>query len=85
MPMHIPTYKHSEFIPRYDCFYFNKLSLNSGVSWPFFMVHSQASLLELQYIHVSVNTVIKIVLVCNKGCIPRQMYFAFDPLEGLPG
>lgn len=72
MPIHIPTYKHSEVIPRYDCFYLNKSSLNSGVSWPFLLiVHSQASLLELQYIHVSVNIVIKIVLVCNKGRLAR--------------
>lgn len=80
MPTHVPTYKHSEVIPRYDCLYLNKCSLNSGVSWPFLlMVCSQASLLELQYIHVSVDIVIKIVLVSKKGCLARQMYFALDP------
>lgn len=72
MPIHIPTYKHSEVMPIYDCFYLNKFSLNSGVSWALLlMVHSQASLLELQYIHISVDIVIKTVLVCNKGCLVR--------------
>lgn len=84
MPIHIPTYKHSEVIARYDCFYLNKFSLNSAVSWAFlWMVHSQASLLERQYIHISVNIVIKIVLVCNNGSL--ALYFAFEPLEVLPG
>lgn len=86
MPIHIPTYKHSEVIARYDCLYLNKFSLNSGISWPFLSkVNSQVSFLELQYINVSVDIVIKIVLIFNKECLAKQMYFAFDPLEGLPG
>lgn len=85
MPIHIPTYKHSEVIPR---FYLTKSSLNSGVSWPFLLiVHSQASLLELQYIHVSVNIVIKIVLVCTKGCLARynRCILPLIHFEVLPG